>query len=109
MEIIISSEANVPTPSAGNVTLFINTDKNNVLYAKYPDGTFKPYNGDFNAADIAKTWTDRVTCALNNGYITATEFGVLTGQGFTVTATSSTDTVTGDVTTTVSVGSRSGS
>ena len=108
MEIIISSESNAPTPSAGYVTLFINTDKSNVLYAKYPDGSVKPYNGDFNAADVAKTWTDRVTCALSEGSITATEFGDIMGQGFTVVSENTTD-VDGNTTTTVTVGSRSGS
>ena len=108
MEIIISSESDAPIPAAGYVTLFINTDKSNVLYAKYPDGSVKPYNGDFNAADVAKTWTDRVTCALSDGIISATDFGTIMGQGFTVVSETTTD-VDGNTTNTVTVGSRSGS
>lgn len=109
MEVLICSEADAPLPAAGSVTLFINTDKSNVLYAKYPDGTVKPYNGDFNAADVAKTWTDRVTCALGDGMITAAEFGTIMADGFTVTTNTTTDPDTGDTTNTVTVGSRSGS
>jgi hypothetical protein len=108
MDIIISSEANVPTPPAGYVTLFINTDKNNLLYAKYPDGTFKPYNGDSDAGDIAKMWTDRVTCAFKDGFIKASDFEAIMGQGFSVTSTTTVDTH-GNPITTVTVGSRSGS
>jgi len=108
MEVIIASESEIAIPAAGTVNIFINSDKGNILYARYPDGSFKPYNGDFNSADIAKTWVDKVTCSLFDGTVTPTDFGSIMAAGFTATSTTSVD-GDGNVTSTISVGSRSGS
>lgn len=98
----------MPTPPAGYVTLFINTDKNNMLYAKYPDGSFKPYNGTSGecACDIASAWTRAVACALEKGFVNATEFQAIMDQGLTVTENSVTSSDGLTVTNTISVGSR---
>jgi len=109
MDIVIGSAASIPNPPTGYATLFINTDVAPAsLYTKYPDGTVTPYSGssDANASCIAETWTRAVTCALQSGQITSTQFVDIMEQGLIVTKTSNTDTETGEVTSSVSVGSR---
>jgi hypothetical protein len=111
-EISIASEATMlaSLPAAGTVKLFINTDKNNVLYYIDSAGNIRMYSyGDTSLEDccsceIAKQWMDRVTCALNSGMITATDFGTLINSGLTVSATETTDPETGAKTCTVNVG-----
>ena len=108
MDIQVGPESSISTPSAGYRTLFINTDKNNVLYYKLPDGTFEPFTGDSDGSidEIALAWTKALTCALDNGIITATEFNTAMNQGITVNKTTSTDADTGTTSSTVTVGAR---
>lgn len=115
MDIVVASEATMSAslPAAGNVTLFINTDKNNVLYYINSAGEFYPYNtGDTSLLEeccsciIAKQWMDRVTCALNSGMLTATEFGTIVNAGLSVVATETADPVTGTKTCRVDIGPR---
>jgi hypothetical protein len=111
-EISIASEAAMlaSLPVAGTVKLFINTDKNNVLYYIDSSGNIRVYSygetslEDCCSCEIAKQWMDRVTCALNSGMITATDFGTLINSGLTVSATETTDPDTGAKTCTVNVG-----
>lgn len=107
MDIVIGPESSIATPAAGFATLFVNTDKNNILYLKYPDGSFVPYNGSSGdcSCELAKAWADSVTCALANGIITASQFGTIMDQGVTVTTNTTTDD-DGNVTNTVTMGSR---
>lgn len=107
MTIIISSEANAPTPPAGEATLFINTDKNNILYVKYPDGSLTPYNGsnDENAGNLASEWLQAISCALKSGMITASNFEDIMSQGIAIQSSSVTD-GSGNTTSTFTVGSR---
>lgn len=114
MDILVASEATMSSnlPAVGNVTLFINTDKNNVLYYITSDGVIHKYSdGDVNleeccSCEIAKKWNDAVTCALNSGLLTATQFGDLISQGLSVSTTESTDPNTGVRTCTVDIGPR---
>lgn len=112
-EISISSEAAMllALPSAGLVKMFINTDKNNILYYVNSDGEFFVYNANDPSAleeccscIIAKQWMDRITCALNSGMITATEFGTFINSGLTVVSTETIDSVTGAKTCRVDIG-----
>ena len=108
MDIQVGPESSISTPPAGYRTLFINTDKNNVLYYKLPDGTFEPFTGDSDGSidEIALAWTKALTCALDSGIITATEFNTAINQGITVNKTTSTDATTGTTSSTVTVGAR---
>ena len=112
-EISISSEASMlaSLPAAGLVKLFINTDKNNILYYVDSNGNFAVYNANDTSAleeccscIIAKQWMDRITCALVSGMIKATEFGTFINSGLTVISTESIDPVTGSKTCRVDVG-----
>lgn len=107
-DIVVGSEASIPTPAAGYATLFINTDKNNILYVKYSDGTFQPYTGGTGdcACDMAQSWTEAASCALKKGTITAAEYQAIMSQGYAVITNTVTDPDTGDVQTTVTAGSR---
>lgn len=112
-EILVSSEASMLTslPSAGQVKMFINTDKNNILYYVDSNGNFFVYNAN-NVSEleeccscvIAKQWMDRITCAMKSGMITATEFGTFINSGLTVVATESIDPDTGAKTCRVDIG-----
>ncbi len=112
-EISISSEAAMllVLPAAGQVKMFINTDKNNILYYVNSDGQFFVYNAnDASSLEeccsciIAKQWMDRITCALNSGMITATEFGTFINSGLTVISTETIDAETGTKTCRVDIG-----
>lgn len=112
-EISISSEAAMllVLPAAGQVKMFINTDKNNILYYVNSDGQFFVYNAnDASSLEeccsciIAKQWMDRITCALNSGMITATEFGTFINSGLTVISTETIDVETGTKTCRVDIG-----
>lgn len=112
-EISISSEAAMllVLPAAGQVKMFINTDKNNILYYVNSDGQFFVYNAnDASSLEeccsciIAKQWMDRITCALSSGMITATEFGTFINSGLTVIATETIDAGTGAKTCRVDIG-----
>lgn len=113
MDISIASEATMSAslPSAGNVTLFINTDKNNVLYYVNSDGEFFIYSAsdtqnmeDCCSCEIAKMWTKSVTCGLENGTLIAADFGTIMNQGLSVVTTETTDPDTGVKTCRVDVG-----
>lgn len=112
MDILVSSEASMLSnlPEVGNVTLFINTDKNNVLYYVTSDGVFHKYSdGDVSieeccSCEIAKKWNDAVACALKSGLIDSTQFNAIILQGLSVTTNESTDPDTGVRTCTVSIG-----
>lgn len=110
MNIVIGSESSIATPPAGEATLFINTDKGNMLYAKYPDGSFSPYtaSGSAEAQDLANSWMNAISCALKDGIIDADDFESIMNQGLTVQSSTVTD-GDGNVTTTLNVGSRPGS
>lgn len=110
MDIVIGSEASIATPSAGYVTLFINTDKNNILYAKYPDGSFAPYNGSSgeDAKCIADAWMEAITCALKKGLLDSADFESIMNQGISIQSSSVTDD-DGNITSTLNVGSRQNS
>lgn len=107
MEIQVGPESSISTPSAGYRTLFINTDKNNILYYKLPDGTFEPFNGDSdgNIDDIAAAWTNAVACSLSKSIITPEQFESIMAQGITVLKQSNTDS-SGNTSNVISVGSR---
>lgn len=116
MDITISSEAAMLSslPSAGNVRLFINTDKGNVLYYVNSAGEFFIYSASDTqnmesccSCEIAKQWMDRITCAMKSGVIDATEFGTFIANGLTVSAVESIDAETGVKTCTVNVGQQS--
>lgn len=115
MNIVIASEATmlISLPSSGNVTLFINTDKSNILYYVDSSGNFFTYNAndasaleDCCACDIAKSWIKAINCALNSGLLTATEYGVIMEQGLTITSTETVNSSTGSITRSVNVGPR---
>jgi hypothetical protein len=108
MDIIISSEANVATPPAGYVTLFINTDRNNTLCQMDSNRVVSVYSaaGSAEIAGLAEAWMDAAACSLKKGLINAEQYQDIMNQGFTVQTNTTTD-VDGNQTTTVSVGSRS--
>lgn len=92
--IIVGIPTSIPTPPAGEATLFVNPDDNNIVWIKFADGTSKRYSaGDLDCCtcEIAKNITESITCAFKSGKISADEFGVLMGTGITVTSTSGTD------------------
>lgn len=110
--LILAGSQMVPAPT-GQVTLFINTENNNILSYIDEDGVIKIYNSgnpseleQCCSCEIAKMWTKAITCALQSGMITATEFGTLTSSGLTVTSTETIDPVTGVKTCTVNVGNQ---
>jgi uncharacterized protein YjdB len=108
MDIIVGPESSIATPPSGFATLFINTDKSNLLYVKLSDGTFQPYTGGSTqcGCEIASNWSEQLLCALNKGMITAAQYQSLIAQGLAVHTSSVTDPDTGDVSTTVTVGTR---
>ncbi len=93
--IIVGAASSIPTPPAGEATLFIDTDNNNILSLKNSSGVVSAYSEsgveDCCSCDIAKTITDKVMCAFSSGMITADEFGVIMGTGFSITSTSGTN------------------
>lgn len=92
--IIVGVPSSIATPPAGEATLFVNPDDNNIVWIKFDNGTSKRYSsGDLDCCtcEIAKQLTDAITCAFGKGLITAAEFGVLLGTGISVTTTSGTD------------------
>lgn len=103
MDIIVGTPSSITTPAAGYVTLFLNTEANNQLYAKFSDGTIEPYasSGAESANSMASAWTDGVMCALKRGVITAAQYQEIVNSGFMIQTTTDVD---GN--TTVSVGSR---
>lgn len=112
MDILVAAGSSMDPAPAGQVTLFINTEDSNILSYIDENGNIFRYSANDSEAlasccscDIAKTWIDRITCALNSGLLTANEFGNLVSTGFTVTATEDT-TVPGKKTCTVTISSQ---
>jgi hypothetical protein len=110
-DILIAAGSGMQPAPAGQVTLFIDTDNNNILSYIDSDGVIKIYNSgnpsdleECCSCEIAKAWIEAVNCALKSGKLDATEFGVIINQGLTVTNTETTDTVTGTKTCRVDVG-----
>lgn len=105
MDIQVGSESSIATPAAGTRTLFVNTDKGNMLYFKNSDGTFSPANISSTGVEITEKWMDAVKCALNSGKINAVQFQDIMNTGIKYQSNITTD-ADGNVTTTVTVGSR---
>lgn len=105
MDIIVGTPASIATPAAGYVTLFINTEANNQLYAKFSDGSVEPYSSSSSesASGIASSWLDGAVCALKKGTITAAQYQDIINAGLTI------QTITdADGNTTLNIGSRTG-
>jgi len=110
-DILIAAGSGMQPAPAGQVTLFIDTDNNNILSYIDSAGVIKIYNSgnpsdleECCSCEIAKMWTKAVTCALQSGMLAADEFGTIINQGMTVTSTETTDPDTGVKTCTVNVG-----
>lgn len=110
-DILIAPGSTMPAAPAGEVTLFLNTENNNVLSYINDAGAIFVYNsGDTSvleeccSCEIAKKWISAVTCALESGMLTATQFGTITNQGLIVTSTEVVDAGTGAKTCTVEIG-----
>jgi hypothetical protein len=93
--IAVGTPASIPTPPAGEATLFINTDDSNILYIKFDTGAYLPYTSD-NMADccsceISKKYAEDIACALKSGMIDAAQFSTLVNTGFKVIATETND------------------
>jgi len=110
-DILIAAGSGMQPAPAGQVTLFIDTDNNNILSYIDSAGVIKIYNSgnpsdleECCSCEIAKMWIKAVTCALQNGMLAADEFGTIINQGMIVTSTETTDPDTGVKTCTVNVG-----
>lgn len=110
-DILIAAGSGMQPAPAGQVTLFIDTENNNILSYIDSAGVIKIYNSgnpsdleECCSCEIAKMWTKAVTCALQNGMLAADEFGTIINQGMSVTSTETTDPDTGVKTCTVNVG-----
>lgn len=106
MDIQVGSEASIATPPAGYRTLFVNTDKGNMLYYKNSDGTFSPASDiSSSGTEITQDWMEAVKCALSSGKINAAQFQDIMNTGIKYQSNITTD-ADGNVTATVTVGSR---
>lgn len=88
MNIQVISASSVPTPPAGERTLFVNSD-NGFLTWKYDDGTlhlFSETTGDAEccACLISQNYSEGLICALKKGTLSASDFNALISLGFTV-------------------------
>lgn len=113
-DILIAAGSTMQPAPAGQVTLFIDTENNNILSYIDSAGVIKIYNsGDTSELEeccscvIAKQWIDRVTCSLKDGKLDATEFGLIMNQGLSVVSTETTDPLTGTKTCRVDIGPKS--
>lgn len=108
MNIQVIAAALVPTPPAGFRTLFIDSSNNGILTWKLDNGTLAIFSEtedpDCCSCEIAKEQMKAVACALKNGTISATEYGVIISSGINVTTTESVA-LNGNKTCTVTVGS----
>ena len=106
MDVQVIGASQVPTPSAGYKTLFINTEDGNILSWKDDTGTVTRFtDGDSDCCcEIAKDYADGILCALNKGFLTSAEFKSLIDAGFTINS-ASTDDGAGNKTCTVTFGS----
>lgn len=110
-DILIAPGSTMPNAPAGEVTLFIDTENNNILSYIDQNGIIKIYNGgnpseleECCSCEIAKKWMGAITCALKNGTLSATEYGTLTNAGLSVTSTETINPDTGAKTCTVEIG-----
>lgn len=108
MNIDVISASSVPTPPAGERTLFVNAD-NSLLTWKYDDGSihlFSDTDGDADccACEISKDYADGLLCALKSGILAAADFNALISLGFTVNVNETTDPTTGNTTCSVVLG-----
>jgi hypothetical protein len=92
IQIPVTSPANIPTPPAGQVTLFLDTTNNNILSYMDENRDVHPYYGENQnlaeccACEIAKEMTEKVSCALAKGIITMTEYNTFVAAGLTINA-----------------------
>jgi hypothetical protein len=113
MDILIAAGSSMPNAPTGQVTLFINTEDNNILSYINDAGVIFRYNaGDSSMLDccsceIAKQMAEAIACSLKSGMITATEAGDLITLGFSVSTTESDD-GQGNKTCTVNYGASQG-
>lgn len=107
--IIVGTAASIPTPPAGEATLFVDTSNNNILSLKLSDGSVRVYSAENLAeccsCEIAKKYMEDIACALKSGMLNASQFAGLISQGLTVEANETTN-EDGSKTCTVNIGSR---
>lgn len=110
-DILIAPASTMPNAPTGQVTLFLDTENNNILSYIDDQGNVSIYSTGSASAleeccscDIAKKWMDAITCGLKSGMLTADEFGNLTNTGLSVTTNETTDPDTGAKTCTVEIG-----
>jgi hypothetical protein len=105
--IIIAAGSTLANPPAGEATLFIDTENNNTLSLKMPDGTVKVYTAanlaECCSCEIAKKYMEDIQCALKSGMLNADQFTNLVNIGLTTITTETTDD-DGNSTCTVNVG-----
>jgi len=93
--IIIAAGSTLPNPPAGEATLFINTEDNNILSLKMPDGSIIHYSASAAAeccsCEIAEKFIKDIGCALKEGMITAAEYTALIQAGLNVTSVDTDD------------------
>lgn len=107
--IIVGPASSIPTPPAGEATIFIDTDNNNILSIKDSAGVVTIYSEGSLAntvpGEISASIIDAINCAMKSGKITIDEYGIILGTGVSVTSTTGTD-VNGNTFTTVEVGTK---
>jgi uncharacterized protein YjdB len=107
--IIVGPASSIPTPPAGEATIFIDTDNNNILSIKDSAGVVTLYSEGSLAntvpGEISASIIDAINCAMKSGKITIDEYGIILGTGVSVTSTTGTD-LSGNTFTTVEVGTK---
>lgn len=107
--IIVGPASSIPTPSAGEATIFIDTDNFNILSIKDSAGVVTIYSEGSLAntvpGEISASIIDAINCAMKSGKITIDEYGIILGTGVSVTSTTGTD-LSGNTFTTVEVGTK---
>lgn len=85
-----ASEATMASnlPAAGYKNLFYNTDDNEELYSIDSNGVIaEADDAECCACEIAKKWMSGLTCSLEQGLISATDYQSAMAQGLNVVAT----------------------
>lgn len=107
--IIVGPASSIPTPPAGEATIFIDTDNFNILSIKDSAGVVTIYSEGSLAntvpGEISASIIDAINCAMKSGKITIDEYGTILGTGVSVTSTTGTD-LSGNTFTTVEVGTK---
>lgn len=112
MDIQVAAGSSLPNPAAGYRTIFINTENNNLLSYKFPDGTITVVTDadgideECCACEISKTQANAIACALQSGIITSAEYQAILNTGLVVDATETIDPVTGAKSCSVSIGTK---